>query len=353
MTGRSKGRVPGLLRAIVALSLAAGTSMTVHAAPLAPVLERPAEKTALATHAVLVAVARAGMRMIAVGERGIVLLSDDSGKTWRQASVPVSVTLTSVVFPSPKMGWATGHAGVILHSSDGGESWSVQLDGKRAQAQLLAEAEQAGGAPAAVARSLASPAPDKPFLGLYFEDERTGYAFGAYGMLFRTGDGGKTWSSCFTREDNPKALHLYSMGSDGLHLYLAGEQGLLLRAGKGGERFERVDTAYRGTYFAVANARGQMLVAGLKGVLLRSRDGRDFEPVAGLPPVSWSSAAPAGSKVLLVNQAGKGYSFDPVTDAVKPIAAPPQFPLQALASAPDGSLVGVGLRGVTRIASAP
>ncbi|MCX7168911.1 MAG: glycosyl hydrolase, partial [Proteobacteria bacterium] len=42
-----------------------------------------------ATVSVLAAVARAGNRLVAVGERGIVLLSDDNGVTLRQAKVPV------------------------------------------------------------------------------------------------------------------------------------------------------------------------------------------------------------------------------------------------------------------------
>ena len=352
MNRMHKRRAPALLAPAVVLCLAAH-GLPALAAPLMPVLTRPAEQTALATRAVLVAVTRAGARVVTVGERGIVLLSDDSGKTWRQARVPVSVTLTSVAFPSPKQGWAAGHAGVILHTDDGGETWAVQLDGKRAQAQLLEEASQAGGPLAATARSLASPEPDKPFLGLYFKDEHTGYAYGAYGMLFRTSDGGKTWSSCFTRADNPKGLHLYAMGGDHQHLYLAGEQGLLLRAGTDGEHFEPVDTGYRGSYFAVANTAGQWLLAGLKGALMRSRDGRTFEPVAGLPPVSWSSVTPVGPKVLLVNQAGMAFSFDAAKGEVKPVPTPPRFPLQALASAPDGSLVGVGLRGIARIAGNP
>lgn len=344
----------GLLAAslsLVALMQAAG------AAPLVPVLARPAEQTALAEGAVLIAATRAGDRLVAVGERGIVLLSDDSGRTWRQARVPVSVSLTAVVFPTPRRGWAAGHAGVILHSEDGGETWVLQMDGKHAQELLLAEAGQGDAKLAAIVRSLAAPAPDKPFLGLYFDDEQTGYALGAYGLLFRTTDGGKVWQSWFTHTDNHKGMHLYAMAGDGKNLFLAGEQGLLLRAEKEGERFTVADAPYRGSYFALANIAGdkdpgQWLLAGLKGTLLRSRDGRSFEPVVGLPPISWSSLSRAGNRLLLVNQAGMGFSLDTVTCKITPIAAPPGFLLNALVAAPDGSLVGIGLRGVIRIAAA-
>ncbi len=52
---------------------------------------------------------KAGNRLVAVGERGIVLLSDDAGLNWKQVDVPVSVTLTGVQFVSPMKGWAIGH----------------------------------------------------------------------------------------------------------------------------------------------------------------------------------------------------------------------------------------------------
>ncbi|MFU0418243.1 WD40/YVTN/BNR-like repeat-containing protein, partial [Acinetobacter baumannii] len=70
---------------------------------------------------------RAGKRVVAVGEHGIVLLSDDEGKTYRQArTVPVSATLSAVSFADEKHGWAVGQWGVILATSDGGETWVKQ-----------------------------------------------------------------------------------------------------------------------------------------------------------------------------------------------------------------------------------
>ena len=45
----------------------------------------PARVRAGALRSTLLDVASAGQRLVAVGERGHVLLSDDQGKTWRQA----------------------------------------------------------------------------------------------------------------------------------------------------------------------------------------------------------------------------------------------------------------------------
>lgn len=97
------------------------------------VLDQPARLSERAVSSVLNAVVLAGTRLVAVGERGVVLLSDDNGRSWRQAgSVPVSVALTDVHFVSATHGWAVGHSGVVLHSDDGGETWMRQLDGNQA-----------------------------------------------------------------------------------------------------------------------------------------------------------------------------------------------------------------------------
>jgi len=46
------------------------------------VLEQPALVSPKALGAVMLAVARAGDRLVAVGERGTILLSDDGGRHW-------------------------------------------------------------------------------------------------------------------------------------------------------------------------------------------------------------------------------------------------------------------------------
>ncbi|MES2943818.1 MAG: glycosyl hydrolase, partial [Pseudomonadota bacterium] len=56
------------------------------------VLSQAARLTPKALGAATLAVTRAGKRLVAVGERGTVLLSDDNGVSWRQASVPVQAT---------------------------------------------------------------------------------------------------------------------------------------------------------------------------------------------------------------------------------------------------------------------
>ena len=124
-------------------------------------IDRPALQTVKSAVAMMLSIAVAGDRIVVVGERGYVLLSDDNGKSWRQTPTPTSVTLTSVGFATPTEGWAVGHMGVILHTTDGGSSWSKQLDGIVAARSMLAaatnQAEGALGNPAAKAARRAAP----------------------------------------------------------------------------------------------------------------------------------------------------------------------------------------------------
>ena len=52
-------------------------------------------------------------KLIAVGERGHVLISRD-GNTWQQISVPSVATLTRAFFLNDKLGWIVGHDATIL-----------------------------------------------------------------------------------------------------------------------------------------------------------------------------------------------------------------------------------------------
>jgi len=325
-------------------------------------LQRPALMAPQSLRGAMLGVAPAGQRIVTVGERGIVLLSDDRGATWRQVAVPVSVTLTAVRFADEKTGWATGHSGVVLGTSDGGETWTPQLDGKSA-AQLTMSAatamEQRLGAENPVAkRALAAAArfesdgPDKPLLDLYFSDARRGMVIGAYGLAFVTEDGGKTWESALERLDNPKGLHLNAIAGEGQNIVIAGEQGLVLRSTDGGKQFVRVETPYRGSWFAVhVGAASQVVLGGLRGNAYFSPDlGANWSQIAfGMQASITSLAGASRQRLLAANQAGTIFAS---MDGGRSFARLPlqgAAPLAALAEVGDDVFVLVGLRGVQRV----
>jgi len=317
------------------------------------VLEQPALVSPKALGAVMLAVARAGDRLVAVGERGTILLSDDGGRHWQQAQVPVRTSLTAVQFVDGRTGWAVGHLGVVLRTDDGGRTWTRQLDGVRAAALVLEAARQTGDAKAvADAERLVADGPDKPFFDLYFENARTGYIVGAYNLMFRTDDGGATWQPWQAHVANPKGFHLYGIRAAGGALYIAGEQGLLLRSTDRGARFVPMESPYKGTWFGLVAAQdGPVIAFGLRGNAFRSDDGgRSWHKVdTGTQAAIAAGTELADGALVLVSQGGDLLVSRDHGRSFAPRASEP-LPLAAVAPAPDDGLVVAGLRGVRRVA---
>jgi len=278
------------------------------AAPEGTMLERAAVASARAAQSVLQAAAFAGPRIVAVGERGIVVLSDDAGKTWKQAAVPVSVGLTAVRFADARHGWAVGHGGVVLATSDAGARWTRVFDGMAAARLMLADATAAGdGRAVGEAQRLVQEGADKPFLDVHFSDLNNGFVVGAYNLAFATTDGGRTWRSFSRRLPNPKALHLYSIRVRGDEILITGEQGLVLHSTDRGGQFKALTLPYAGSFFT-AELPGvkEIVVAGMRGHVWTSADsGANWVQLSAPIPASFTaSAVDAKGRVWLANQAG-------------------------------------------------
>ncbi len=340
--------LPLLLTALLLPGWSAAQSATAARIPL---LEQPALQSAKAPHSVLLALTRAGERLVAVGERGIVLLSDDSGANWRQARVPASVSLTSVQFVDAEQGWAVGHLGVVLHSTDGGETWSKQLDGIQAAQLALAAARQGGDARLLKAAEwLVADGPDKPFLDLYFRDRRHGYVVGAYGLILRTTDAGASWQPWMGQVENPEGLNLYGIRAQGDELFIAGERGLLLRSSDGGQSFQALESPYQGSFFGLLSSQdGGLLAYGLRGNAWWSGDRGDSwrQLDTGLESALAAGLELADGRLLLASQSGElllsgdaGRHFDHSRTRDGATVA-------AVEQAADGSLTSVGLGGLS------
>jgi len=343
---RRQAALAGLLGGAAAMAPA-------WAASVPAVLSQAALLTPKALGAATLAVARAGDRLVAVGERGTVLLSDDHGASWRQAQVPVQASLTAVCFADARTGWAAGHLGVILRSDDAGASWHKQLDGVQA-AELVKQAAQRTGDAGAMAQAqrLLEEGADKPFFDLEFMDAQRGFAVGAYNLMFATTDGGKSWTALGPRLPNPKNLHLYGVRARGRTLVVAGEQGLLLRSSDGGASFSALASPYKGSFFGLLQTRGGALVAyGLRGTAYRSGDeGQHWDKLdTGVPmAVGAGLALPDGGFVLL-SQAGDALLGAENGPALKRIPAREAVPVSGAALAADGTLVLASLRGMRRV----
>ena len=209
---------------------------------------RDAPRIAKADKAPVLAAARAGKRIVAVGDYGIVILSDD-GKSFRQAkSVPTRSVLTSVFFTDDRRGWAAGHDGTVIASGDGGETWQVLREERGKERALLS---------------------------VWFENAQHGFAVGQFGLVVETEDGGKSWKErrlVDAGEAGERHLLQIFATAGGL-VFVAAEGGGIFRSGDSGRSWQLIQTDNKGSFWTgLALADGSLLVAGMRGHVYRSSD---------------------------------------------------------------------------------
>ncbi|WP_080925267.1 YCF48-related protein [Pseudomonas fluorescens] len=338
----------------LALSLSA---LSVTAKSFVDPLDQPASTVLQAAQKPLRDIVNTGKRLIAVGDNGLIIFSDNQAGTWRQAQVPVSVDFNAVHFADEQHGWAVGHGAVILHSSDGGETWTKQLDGRQLEALVVDYFKNKSGLEPAQAESYLSailsmsrPGPGQFFMGVWFDESGSnGFAVGPFGLIVGSHDGGKTWQPWNTRIDNNDLLHLTAIGEVGGRLFITGERGHVWSLDPGTGRFSALQTGYEGTLFGITGAQGALLAYGLRGHVFRSADeGHTWSPVkSDLTTGVVAGAALSGRGVVLVSQSAQvamsrdqGGTFTPLD-----IQRPSLF--SGVVGVSDHQLALVGLNGVT------
>lgn len=344
-------RLAGLRRLGCRLLLASLACGTAHAASSFDALEQPAVLSSTATSAAMLGAARAGDRLVAVGERGVILLSEGDDHPWRQAVSPVRVSLTAVQFVDAQQGWAVGHMGVVLHTQDGGLTWRKQLDGLQLAALFLQDA------PAGhreYAEMLRNDGPDKPLLGLHFSDARHGIVVGAYNLALRTSDGGATWQPLSPALPNERRLHLHAVHVDGPQVLIVGEQGLILRSDDGGQSFARLPSPYKGSWFGLLTGNdGSWLLYGLRGSLYRSADrGATWDKLPAPSATSLTAALQRrDGALLLVSQGGELLQSLDGGRSFTRLAARLPSAISGMAESAQGTLAFATLRGPLRLGS--
>jgi photosystem II stability/assembly factor-like uncharacterized protein len=164
------------------------------------------------------AVARQGesTKLYAVGSKGVVLVSADTGRTWEQreiisAALPPDYSLLSdydllnIGFSADgHSGWIVGEDGLILHTADGGRSWAAQQSGVHSRlfavAALSPETACIVGSDGVLLRTndggkswVLQKSRNIVFFGVSFPDAHNGWAVGEFQTILQTVDGGVTW----------------------------------------------------------------------------------------------------------------------------------------------------------------
>jgi len=103
--------------------------------------------------------------VVAVGNVGTILRSDDGGGTWTLQSSGTTQSLYGVSFVNANTGTVVGDSGTILRTEDGGATWTAQSSGTT-----------------------------QSLYGVSFVNANTGTVVGGFGTILRTEDGGATWT---------------------------------------------------------------------------------------------------------------------------------------------------------------
>ncbi len=286
-------------------------------------------ESAKASKSLMLDVVHAGKRLVAVGDRGHILYSDDQGATWTQAKVPTRQLLTSVYFVDDKHGWAVGHDAQILASEDGGVTWTKQFEDMKRES---------------------------PLLDVWFQDASIGFAVGAYGALLATTDGGKTWEDASDRLDNEDQYHLNSIAAvKDAGLFIVGEQGSMFRSADWGQTWEKLEGPYEGSLFGViGTAQANTLLAyGLRGNLFRSTDfGSTWEPVElkaarGALEFGLSGATLLDDgSIVIVGNGGSVIRSEDNGETFSVFNRPDRISVAAVTAAGNGNLILAGQGGV-------
>ncbi|AMO98128.1 BNR/Asp-box repeat family protein [Collimonas arenae] len=247
--------------------------------------DRPAQLRPQASTTALLAatLTGAGNRIVAVGDHGVILLSDD-GKTYRQArSVPTRTMLTTVFFIDRQTGWAAGHDGVVLKTVDGGDTW-----------RLLRQ--QYG--------------QEQPILSIWFADADNGLAVGLFGMALRTADGGVTWREVKLTDGDAADRHLYRiLATHTGTLLITAEAGTVFRSEDGGKHWDVIDTGEKGSLWSATafaeNGVSTVVMVGMRGHIIRSADdGKSWQAIASGTTQSLTDADSLSERELVVGGMG-------------------------------------------------
>jgi photosystem II stability/assembly factor-like uncharacterized protein len=310
---------------------------------------------------VVIDIARVGDRLVAVGEHGVIVYSDDNGKSWRQAKVPVDLTLTSIAFADGSHGWAAGHYGVVLHTSDSGLTWQEQLNGLQVN-QLTLEAAQTAvanndpsvGTPRAVARAnhFIADGPDKPFLSILVYDRNKALVFGAYRMTVLTTNGGKDWQDWSLHVGDPFSQNLYDVARAGTRIYVVGEAGTVFESTDGGSKFVAMVPPSDATMLKVLPAGlNSVFVCGVAGQAFHSEDGgRSWQPVTFDTSANLTAGITLTSGAMLVgSESGHLYISKDQGASFRELPTVLPMAIYGMIQAANRNVVAVGNVGISLI----
>jgi len=221
----------------------------------------------------------------AVGDGGAVFHTSDSGATWNLQPNKLAAALLKVAVVDAQKACAVGEHGTVLCTSDGGATWNLQkfedfvffdvafadpqngwAVGEFATALHTADGGKTWSIQIGGQRSITA----DPYFALAFADASNGLAFGLNGADMVTTDGGKSWKPGTVTGDTRSIYAAVSKPGGGVSLYLGGADGTLGSLDQG--KMAAVEGATSNSITGLALSPAFSLAVGMSGTVLRSED---------------------------------------------------------------------------------
>ena len=325
-------------------ALGACTLACVFSGPLHAVSEVPHGKSEVLTgsvqHERLFELDREGDRIVTVGDRGLVLRSEDAGKTWVRDNLPDPVAMLGVAIVgdrtvavgqmgliyvhSPESGWkkvesptqerllnvagnnsgrvvAVGAFGAVIMSNDYGDTWT------NAQPNWLeiGDADAGGGA-------LTGAAGEPTIYAVQVFDDGTIFIGGELSFIVRS-KCGKNWQlvnqAKTSLDEIAPSINSISIRPNGIG-FAVGQSGTVLRTRDRGASWEVLDSSATANLLSVTSLdSGEVVAVGMRSTI-RSNDGGDsWSSMRSLDfPINWYSGVmsdAASGEILAVGHSAR------------------------------------------------
>jgi photosystem II stability/assembly factor-like uncharacterized protein len=206
-----------------------------------------------------------GGKNIAVGKSGLILVTNNNGKTWERRPTDTIKALSAISLADGKHAFIVGSGGTVLATEDGGVTWRSQPSGSKDQLLgvhalssthvylvgafgTLLSTSDGGGTwtrheikwDQLIGKIINESGYIEPNLNaIYFSSPMKGWIVGEFGLVLHTEDGGGSWTAQRSGSDLPQ---LYSVKFiDDQHGWAMGQAGSLIRTSDGGKRWTTVE----------------------------------------------------------------------------------------------------------------
>jgi photosystem II stability/assembly factor-like uncharacterized protein len=233
---------------------------------------------------------------VAVGKFGLILVTNNNGKTWERRATDTTKALSAISFGDSKHAFAVGSGGTLLATEDSGATWRSQASGSKdqllgVQALDSTSVHVVGAFGTVLSTSdggrswtrhelkwdqlIGKIINDSGYVepnlnAVYFSSPTKGWIVGEFGLVLHTEDGGSTWTAQRSGSDLPQ---LYAVKFvDDQRGWVMGQAGSLIHTTDGGKRWAPVEiNSQRDLYSMSVDGQRSFIVG--DGIALGSDDG--------------------------------------------------------------------------------